>query len=159
GVGPSAHLREMGVQQVADLPVGQGLEDHLGALLCWTRKEPGPFHRSMRLDRAAFNILRALVLRNGPAAELPAGVLGFIKTRPDLAQPDVQIIIPSSAPNADIWFPGWRKPYVDGFMIRAQLLSQRSRGAVLLQSADPKARPRIIYNSLSDPEDLLALRE
>jgi len=159
GVGPAEHLKSVGVRPIVDLPVGKNLEDHLGTLVYWTRKQPGTFHRSLRFDRIAMNMARAVLFGRGPASELPPAFVGFVKSRQDLRQPDLQIIIPTSAPNADTWFPGLKKPYVDGFMIRAQLLSQRSRGEVLLRSADPKDRPRVFYNSLAEPEDLQALRE
>lgn len=158
GIGPARHLRSLGIEPRADLPVGEGLEDHLGTLAYFTRKDRGVFHRSLRLDRAAANLLRALVLRSGPAAELPGAVTGFVKTRGGLTQPDIQMIIPSSSPQADAWFPGIKKPYVDGYMLRAQLIGQKSRGSVTLASADYRDRPHIRHNSLSHPDDILSMR-
>lgn len=158
GIGPADHLQALGIRPRADLPVGRGLQDHLGTLSCWSRSAPGAFHRSLRLDRLAGNMVRAIVARSGPAAELPAAIVGFARTRSELRQPDIQIIIPTSAPDADAWFPGIKPAYRDGYAIRAQLVGQRSRGEVRLRSANSGDRPRIIYNSLSAPEDIVALR-
>ncbi len=38
GIGPAAHLREMGIACVVDLPVGKNLQDHLGAYMTYTRQ-------------------------------------------------------------------------------------------------------------------------
>ena len=37
------------------------------------------------------------------------------------------------------------------------LVSPRSRGSIRLRSSDPDAKPRILTNSLAEPEDLAAL--
>jgi 4-pyridoxate dehydrogenase len=158
GIGPADHLRSVGIEPIVDLPVGKNLEDHLGIQLHWTRRQPGPFHQSLRLDRLAFNMLRAYLLHSGPAARLPGAILGFVKSQPTATQPDLELILSAVPGNADFWFPGVKRAYTDGYFIRVQLLSQRSRGELLLRSADPKDRPRIFYNSLSAPSDLETLR-
>ena len=60
----------------------------------------------MRFDRMAVNMLRAYFLGTGPATTIPSGVLAFIKTRPELAVPDVEYMFPGSPPYAHLWFPG-----------------------------------------------------
>lgn len=159
GVGPANHLKSMGIQPIVDLPVGKNLQDHLAFMMMWTRKQPSTFHQSLRLDRAAVNMLRALLFRSGPSSRLPGVILGFIKSRPFLQQPDLQIYLQMPPPDADVWFPGLKQPYQDGLVSRVQLLSQESRGEILLRSADPNDRPRVFYNSLSAPQDLDVLRE
>src|SRR6201999_4542201 len=51
GIGPAAHLSEMGIKTLADLPVGENLQDHWAAAVMYARKEPGPFQGLMRFDR------------------------------------------------------------------------------------------------------------
>ena len=41
GIGPAAHLRDMGIEPVVDLPVGKNLQDHLGAYMIYSRKSAG----------------------------------------------------------------------------------------------------------------------
>ncbi|KAI0477280.1 GMC oxidoreductase-domain-containing protein [Xylariaceae sp. FL0804] len=42
GIGPAAHLREMGIKMLVDLPaVGRGLHDHLSFFQHWRLREPG----------------------------------------------------------------------------------------------------------------------
>jgi len=159
GIGPAAHLREIGINAVADLPVGKNLQDHLAVMNLYMRKQPGEFHREMRFDRMAFNMLRAYFLGTGFATTIPSGLLGFIKTRPELSVPDVEFMLPISPPYAGLWFPGIRKPYADAFGIRPAILHPESRGEVLLRSADPKAMMRIKFNFFSVPSDLDTLRQ
>ena len=159
GIGPAAHLREMGIAPVVDLPVGTNLQDHLAAPILYTRKEPGLFHGLMRFDRMAVAMMRAYFLGTGPATTIPSGVLAFIKTRPELAVPDVEYMFPGSPPYAHMWYPGFKSPYKDAFGIRPAIMHPDSRGKVWLRSTDPRDAPRIIFNCYSAPNDLPTLRE
>jgi 4-pyridoxate dehydrogenase len=159
GIGPAEHLKDMGIAPVVDLPVGRNLQDHLAVLLMWTRPDPGPFLREMRADRISLSMIRAYLFGTGPATVLPGGLHGFIKTRPELAVPDIQFLFRGAPPEARLWFPGIKAPYRDGFGIRPVLLHPESRGEVLLRSADPRDKVRIVQNFLSSPNDLPTLRE
>jgi len=107
----------------------------------------------------ALAMLQAYFFKNGPATVLPGGLHGFIKTRPELAVPDMQLMFRGAAPGAHLWFPGIKKSYTDGFGMRPVLLHPESRGEVLLRSANPKDKPRIIQNFFSSPNDISVLRE
>lgn len=159
GIGPAAHLRELGIAPVADLPVGSNLQDHLVAPILFSRREPGPFHALMRFDRMAIAMLRAYLLGTGPAATIPSSVLAFIKTRPELALPDIEFMLPSSPAYAHMWFPGFRAAYDDAFAMRVAIMHPDSRGKVWLRSADPRDPPRIIFNCYSVRSDLETMRE
>lgn len=158
GIGPADHLRANGIAPLADLPVGQNLEDHLGFTLYWPRKEPGRFHRLARLDRIAPAMVRAFLFGSGPAT-LPPGVLfAYLRSRPELERPDLEFLLQMIPAEADYWFPGLKPAYADGFGIKPYLMNQKSRGEILLRSPDPSDRPRIFFNSLSAPEDMETLR-
>ena len=160
GIGPADHLREHGIEPVADLPgVGQNLQDHPAIALRWARSTPGAFHGEMRFDRMAFNLIRAHLFGSGPATYLPGGTFAFIKTRPGLARPDVQFLFPAAPAEVHLWFPGVVAPYADGFGVRPCLLHPLSRGELRLRSADPRAAIRIHQNFFAEPEDLHTLRE
>ncbi|WP_446914973.1 GMC family oxidoreductase N-terminal domain-containing protein, partial [Klebsiella pneumoniae] len=47
GIGPAAHLGEIGISVLADLPVGKNLQDHLASQFFFTRPNPGPFRHEM----------------------------------------------------------------------------------------------------------------
>jgi choline dehydrogenase-like flavoprotein len=159
GIGPAAHLREMGIDVHADLPVGKNLQDHLASQFFFTRPIAGPFRDAMRFDRMAFGMIQAYLFGTGIGTVVPGGLHAFIKTRPELAVPDIEFMFRGLPAGAHLWFPGIRKPYLDGYGIRPTLLHPDSRGEVLLRSADPLAAPRIIYNFLTAPNDLPTLRE
>jgi choline dehydrogenase-like flavoprotein len=159
GIGPAAHLREMGIAPLIDLPVGRNLRDHLAVWMMWERREAGPFHREMRLDRAAVNVARAWLFGTGPGTALPNGLMAFLKTHPELEAPDLEFMFRAAPLDARPWLPGWRPAYRDAYGIRPALLHPRSRGEVTLRSADPHAPVVIRHNFLAEPEDLRTLRQ
>jgi 4-pyridoxate dehydrogenase len=159
GIGPAAHLREFGIKVVADLPVGHNLQDHLGAYMTYNRKQPGTFHREMRFDRMTASMIRAYLFGSGPGTVVPGGLHAFIKTRPELAVPDIEFMFRGTAAKPQLWFPLVRPAFIDGFGIRPTLLHPDSRGDLLLGSADPLAPPRIVYRFFTAPNDLPTLRE
>ncbi|MGD0025450.1 MAG: GMC family oxidoreductase N-terminal domain-containing protein [Xanthobacteraceae bacterium] len=159
GIGPAEHLRSFGIDVAADLPVGRNLQDHLGPHLFYSRPQPGAFHREMRFDRMAVNMIRAYLFGSGPATVVPSGLHAFIKTRPELAVPDIEFMFRGTAAKPHLWLPPFRPAYRDGFAIRPTLLHPDSRGEVLLGSGDPLAPPRIVYRFSTAPNDLPALRE
>ena len=159
GIGPAAHLREHGIKPVADLPVGKNLQDHLAVLMLFTRRDFSAFHAEMRFDRMARNMIQAYCFGTGPGTVVPGGLHAFIKTRPELAVPDIEFMFRGLPPHAHLWFPWLKKPYADGYGIRPTLLHPDSRGEILLRSSHPQAPVRIIYNFFSAPNDLPRLRE
>jgi choline dehydrogenase-like flavoprotein len=159
GIGPAEHLRQHGIAPVVDLPVGRNLQDHLAVLIMFTRPQASSFRDEMRFDRMAFSMMRAYLFGTGPGTVVPGGLHAFIKTRPELAVPDIEFMFRGAPPHAHLWFPGVRPAYVDGFGIRPALLHPDSRGEVLLRSSDPRTPIRIVYNFLSAPGDLPLLRE
>ena len=159
GIGPAAHLRDVGIDPVVDLPVGRNLQDHLAVFLAFTRREPGPFHRQLRADRMAIAMIQAYLFGTGPGTVVPGGLHAFIKTSPELSVPDIEFMFRGAAPDAHLWFPLIHPPRPDGFAIRPALLHPDSRGEILLRSADPREPMRIVYNFFTAPGDLPKLRE
>ena len=154
GVGPAAHLQQHGINAIVDLPVGKGLQDHLAAWFSWARNGNGPFHQLMRFDRMTVAMARAWMFGTGPGTDLPGNLFAFIKTDASLPCPDIEFMFRGTSQTPHVWFPGIKPPYEDAFGIRPALMHQKSRGEVLLGSADPLDRPRIHYNFLSHPDDL-----
>jgi choline dehydrogenase-like flavoprotein len=157
GIGPAAHLHEMGIACIADLPVGRNLQDHLGAYMTYERPDPGAFHGEMRFDRMAVSMLRAYFFGSGPATVVPGGLHAFVKSRPELAVPDIEFMFRGTSHHPHLWFPLVYPAFRDGFGIRPTLLHPDSRGEVTLRSSDPRDPPRIRYNFFSAPNDLPTL--
>jgi choline dehydrogenase-like flavoprotein len=159
GIGPAAHLREMNIKPVVDLPVGKNLQDHLASIIFFERLGAGTFHHDMRFDRMAVSMIRAYFFGSGPGTVVPGGLHAFVKTNPEFAVPNIEFMFRGAPADTHLWFPGIRPAYVDGYGIRPTLLHPDSRGEMLLRSTDPRDPPRIVYNFFSAPNDLPTLRE
>ena len=159
GVGPAAHLREMGISPLVDLPVGESLQDHFGVWISYSRRTPGRFHREMRFDRMAVSVLRAYFFGTGPATVVPGGLHAFIKTDPGLAVPDIEFMFHTVPPEAKLWIPGLIPAYPDGYGIRPTLLHPKSLGRVRLRSPNSDDPVQIFFNALSEVDDLRVLRQ
>jgi choline dehydrogenase-like flavoprotein len=159
GIGPAEHLRALGIAPVVDLPVGKNLQDHLAVMIFFARLDESAFRREMRFDRMAISMIRAYCFGTGPGTVVPGGLHAFVKTRPELAVPDIEFMFRGAPADTHLWFPLIRPAYADGYGIRPTLLHPDSRGEILLRSTDPREPPRIVYNFFSAPDDLPRLRE
>lgn len=160
GIGDPGMLEPLGIRLQAALPgVGRNLQDHLVIDVTYRRREPGPLHRMLRLDRAARDVLRAWFFGDGLSACLPAAAMGYIRSQPHLVQPDAQLIFAAGPMNAAPYLWPLRRPYSDAFSIKGIFLQPESRGRITLVSADPLAPARIEQNFLSTEGDRRAMRE
>ncbi len=160
GIGDPDELRSHRIAVNAPLAgVGKNLQDHIAAACMYSRKEPGPFQKSMRLDRIAAALANAWVFGKGFATDLPSGVVAFLKSEMAREIPDVQILFHAGPLAAGPYLPPFRNAFADGFSARAVLLRPESRGRVVLASADPRAPPRIHQNFFAGGRDLPVLRE
>jgi choline dehydrogenase-like flavoprotein len=125
----------------------------------YSRPTPGSFRDSMRFDRMAKSMIEAYCFGTGPGTVVPGGLHAFIKTRAELAVPDIEFMFRGAPIHAGLWFPLLKPAYADGFGIRPTLLHPQSRGEIKLASADPAAHPRIFLNLLTAAADLAKLRD
>jgi 4-pyridoxate dehydrogenase len=160
GIGEADHLGEVGIEPRVQLAgVGKNLQDHLSVDVHHARRRRGPFHAEMRLDRLALDIARAYVSGTGPGTVLPSRLHAFLKTRRELAVPDIQFLFRGAPTRAHPWFPGIRPAYEDSFGMRPVMLHPESRGELRLRSNDPAAPIRIIQNFLATDKDVRTIRE
>lgn len=160
GIGPADHLKEVGIEPVVELPgVGQNLQDHPSIDLEFEHDHMSEFQKQLRLDRLAISMLRAKFFKSGFATENPGQVTAFIKSRPELALPDLQFFCRQGTMQVSDWFPIFKPPKSDGMMIRSCHLRPESRGSLTLASGDPTTPPKILNNFLSTDEDRRALRQ
>src|SRR5207248_446391 len=80
GIGPAAHLNEIGIKPLHDLPVGKNLQDHLAVIIFFQRLDASAFRREMRFDRMALSMVRAYLFGSGPGTVVPGGLHAFIQT-------------------------------------------------------------------------------
>jgi 4-pyridoxate dehydrogenase len=159
GIGDPQELRaqDIGVK-VALRGVGKNLQDHISATVVYQRKQPGPVHRAMRFDRIVPALARAYVTGKGIAADLPTGQMAFLKSRPEVALPDVQLIFHAAPLTAAPYLTPFRRPYTDAYACRAVVLRPESRGRLELASADPGTPVHIRQNFLAADNDWMTLR-
>ncbi len=160
GIGPAEHLKDMGIEPIVDLPVGKNLQDHQTVSIAFSRPtNTSKFRDDMRIDKAAIGMAQSYLFGTGAGSVVPGGMHAFIKTRPELAVPDIEFMFRGIPDDARTWVPGFQKPYEDGFGIKPALLHPDSRGEVTLRSKNPADHVRIFFNFLSAPNDLPTLRE
>lgn len=152
GIGNEAELAEFDIVCRHHLPgVGQNLQDHLDVVVQFHCKDPNEtLDRFTKVHRMAGAFFEYLLLKKGPATENPLEAGGFVKTRPDLEVPDMQLHF---IPVFMIDHGRQRGPGA-GMCIHVCQLRPESRGQVTLASNDPLADPLIKPNYLSAPGDV-----
>jgi len=159
GIGDPKELSRHGIECKVPLAgVGQNLQDHISCAVEFERPADGPFVGLLRYDRIALAMAQAYFFGTGFGTEMPGPVMAFLKSRPGLAQPDVQFLTRFVPPESQPWFPGVRKRPKDAFMCRPVVLHPTSRGSVKLRSADSRVPVAIHQNFLATEEDWTTFR-
>jgi choline dehydrogenase-like flavoprotein len=144
GVGPAADLGVFGIPVLADLPVGEGLQDHALCALNYLSDE-----ESLITAMSPVNLAVLREFGRGPLTSNIDEGGGFLATRSGLAGPDIEF---HSGPVL-FFDEGLGAPRVHGTVLAVSTLSPASRGQVGLRSTAPDAAPRILHNYLQEAED------
>jgi len=151
GLGPAKILSDLGIAVIADMPgVGADLQDHLQVRMQYRCTEPITMNDVVHQWRHRVAAgLRYAVTRKGLLA-IGAGYAGaFLRTRPEVATPDVQIhFLIFSTETA-----GAALHKFSGFMASVCQLRPESRGFVRIKSADPAVAPAIQPRYLTSRAD------
>jgi choline dehydrogenase len=152
GIGSSEALASAGVEPTHELRgVGRNLQDHLVGGVLAASTSTGTLYAAESLRSLA----RYLIFRRGMLTSNVAEALAFVRTRSELAAPDLELVF------APVLFvdEGLVPPPEHGVTIGAVVLQPRSFGRVTLRSSDPLDAPLIQPRYLSDPtgEDLRVL--
>ncbi len=152
GIGPAADLRKLGIDVIVDLPgVGGNLQDHPFVSVCYASTQAV----SLFNIETAENLQEYMDHQAGPFTSNVAETGAFIKTHPDLPEPNIQYHF---APVAYVNH-GFTPVESHGYTIGPTLVSPQSRGHISLRSSDPTEYPAIYANYLSAEADLKALIE
>ncbi len=144
GIGPPGDLARVGVPVLVEHPgVGRNLQDHLTAGVVASAPN-GVIEADTRAGREILAF--ALHGRGRLASNLCEGY-GYLRSRGDLALPDLELIFLPAA----FLDEGLTMPAVRGVTLGAVLLQPKSRGVVRLLSRDPASPPEIDPCYLSDP--------
>jgi choline dehydrogenase len=155
GIGPQEQLAALGIRLVQALPgVGQSLQDHYSAPIKLKARLPVTVNDVMLSNAKKLREgLRYYLFRNGALATISSPAALFVRTRPELASPDVKISIsPFSADRPQDGLHKW-----SGFTTIAYQLRPESRGEIRLKTANPADAPAMIPNYLSTETDRRAL--
>jgi len=157
GIGDPDELGKHGIAVVKALNgVGANLQDHLDVTLSWECPKPITIYsQSKGALKTALVGLNWLLFRKGVGATQALESGAFLKSRPDLDRPDLQV----HCVLAVMQNHGKTQVAKDGFTFHVCQLRPESRGTVTLRSADPFDDPAIFANYLSAEEDRRALRE
>ncbi len=151
GIGPADTLRAKGVEVILDSPgVGENLQDHYQVRTVYRCSRPITLNDQMRhLHGRVQAALEYLLFRRG-AMTINAGQAGaFVRTRPELTMPDVQISFLTLSTDR----PGSSLHDFSGFTSSAYQLRPESRGRVGLRSSYPDEDPMIVPNYLATDLD------
>jgi choline dehydrogenase len=143
GIGDSDQLAEHGIDVVAEAPdVGTNLLDHLVVPLGFDVPNDTLFAAEKPLQ-----LVNYFVRRRGMLTSNVGEAYGFVKSRPELELPDLELIF-APAPYFD---EGIGDPYTGHAVVMGPiLLKPQSSGTITLRSADPKDKPIIDPRYLTD---------
>ncbi|MCA3722159.1 choline dehydrogenase [Phenylobacterium sp.] len=156
GIGDPQALAAAGIETVHALPgVGQNLQDHLDVTLSWACPQPITIYSQRKGLKTLLVGINYLLFKKGIGRRQFLESGAFLKSRPDLDRPDLQV----HCVLAVMQNHGKTVVNRDGFTFHVCQLRPESRGSVGLRSADPFDDPAIFANYLSADEDRRALRE
>jgi choline dehydrogenase/4-pyridoxate dehydrogenase len=159
GIGDPDELLLHGIKPLVPLKgVGKNLQDHVVVQATYARKERGPLHRAMRLDRIAVELAKAYFFGTGIATDLPGGVAAFVRVMPESTVPDIQLLLAAAPLSASPYLAPFKAPFEDGFGGRIIMLHPESRGELRLASSDPATPLRIRQNFMSTEREWKTLR-
>jgi choline dehydrogenase len=158
GVGDGALLQQFGIPVVIDARgVGRALQDHLGvsyfyrSRIATLNNQLAPFLGKLKAA------LRYALTRSGPLAMSVNQAGAFLRSRPELARPNLHIYFNPASYSTTTQGPRRRllnpDPY-PGFLMSFNTCRPSSRGSVHIRSTDPLAAPAIEPNSLSTATDV-----
>ena len=150
GIGAPEELRAAGVEVRHELPgVGRNLQDHPFVTVLWEVSDEDTLYGADKPKPLAEWLLR----RSGKLSSTVAEVVAFTRTRGGLPAADIQFHMGGA------YYEDHGAETYDGhcMVIAPVLVSPQARGQVWLRSADPTAKPRIITNTLAEPDDLRSL--
>ncbi|HTP77920.1 MAG TPA: choline dehydrogenase [Rhizomicrobium sp.] len=156
GIGDAALLKRFDIPVVADLKgVGKNLQDHLDASIQYESSQPITLYSQSNPLNAMKTGLNYMLFKKGVATGQGLESGGFVKSRPDLENPDLQLHFIAALMNDHTR----KKSDRHGFMAHVCQLRPQSRGFISIKSNDPLVAPVIQPNYLEAEEDRRAMRE
>lgn len=151
GIGPADHLRDLGIPVLRDSPeLGANLQDHVDFVISRKVNDRGLFGT---VPSVVPQVLRAIDPFRRGTGLLTSNVAeagGFLRTRPDVDRPDVQLHLCIGIVDNH----SRRLHATRGLSLHTCVLRPHSRGSVRLASTDVRKAPLIDPAFLADPRDM-----
>ncbi len=155
GIGAPDTLKAAGIDVVHALPgVGENLQDHLEVYFQLKSKEPVTLHSKLNWFSKGMIGLEWMLFGTGLGATNHFESCGFIRSRAGIEYPDIQFHFLPAAMRYD----GKAAFNNHGFQVHVGPMRSKSRGFVRIRSKNPHESPRILFNYLSHPDDLVEWR-
>jgi choline dehydrogenase len=152
GIGKPEVLKAHGIEVRHGLPaVGENFRDHINARIAWRVKDKRLSYNHMARGLGAVGQALKYVTTGGGFFSLPsAPMLAFLKTRPELATPDIQMhIVPYAIKD-----PKTRRLQdFPSMAVACYQLRPESLGSIHIRSPNPDDHPAIRFNFLADAID------
>ena len=150
GIGPAAHLKQHGINVIADRPgVGSNLQDHLELYIQQECTQPISLYSKLNLFSKGKIGLEWLLFKTGDGATNHFEACAFVRSKAGVKYPDIQYHFLPVA----IRYDGKAAAKSHGFQAHVGPMRSKSRGEVRLTSSDPTAAPSIQFNYMSHEED------
>ncbi|XP_050356439.1 glucose dehydrogenase [FAD, quinone]-like [Nymphalis io] len=172
GVGPKQHLQSLNIPVLADLKVGQNLQEHVtsnGISIAFSNKTSTLALNASQLFNEIINYRKQDVFNNGPLATTGNfNAVAFIKTKyASVNAPDIQFHfdarnIEEFLADPQIYIQRRLTPLSlsSGIGVWPILVTPKSRGYILLNQTEPVFGPPLIYSGFyTVKEDLDTLVE
>jgi choline dehydrogenase len=155
GVGPADQLAQFDIPVVHELRgVGQSLQDHYSAPIKLKCRLPITVNDVMQSNAKKLKVgLQYYLFGTGPLTMAAGPAALFVRTRQELATPDVKIsVAPFSSDKLQDGLHPW-----SGFGLTVYQLRPESRGEIRLKSANPADPPAMLPNYLATETDRRAI--
>jgi choline dehydrogenase len=155
GIGDTQALEKAGVEVKHHLPgVGQNLQDHLEFYFQYKCKQPITLNGKLGLISKGLIGARWLLTRSGLGATNHFESCAFIRSKPGVEWPDIQYHFLPAAMRYD-----GRSAFAGhGFQVHVGHNKPKSRGSVIIASANPEQPPTILFNYLEHQDDIEGFR-
>jgi choline dehydrogenase len=142
GVGDSGLLNRLGIPVIYHSPeVGENLQEHFALILQWRLKSQISLNHEFAGWRLVKNTLQYYLRHTGHMANATFEVGAWLKSRPELSRPDVQLLI---APyTIDFKAKAMATETSHGMQIGAYLMRPESKGSVRITDKAAAIPPRI----------------
>jgi choline dehydrogenase len=155
GIGPAETLKRAGVEVLVDRPgVGANLQDHLEVYFQFRSKAPITLNGKLDPLNKLMIGARWVLFKSGLGATNHFESCAFIRSRAGLEWPDIQYHFLPGAMRYDgnAAFAG------HGFQVHVGPNKPKSRGRVAITSPDPAGKPSILFNYMTEQEDIETFR-